>query len=81
MASVTSSDAPQPPGGPLRQDAPAGDIQPDEEDRDSPATGETEHGSDDSQEAPPVSQEPTQSDDASQLQEENAETSLDQPSS
>jgi hypothetical protein len=45
---VTSSDAPQPPGGPLREDAP---------------------------------DEPTQSDDDADLQEENAETSLDQPSS
>ena len=75
---MTSSDAPQPPGGPLRQDAPAGDIQPDAEDRDSPAT---EHGSDDGKAAPAVSHEPSQSDDESDLQEENAETSLDQPSS
>jgi len=45
---MTSSDAPQPPGGPQREDEPEGDVQPDE-DRD--------------------------------LQEENAETSLDQPSS
>jgi len=81
VASVTSSDAPQPPGGPLRQDAPQGDIQPDPEDRDSPPTGETEHGSDDSKDVPPVSHEATQSDDDADLQEENAETSLDQPSS
>jgi len=81
VASVTSSDSPQPPGGPLRQDAPEGDLQPDAEDRDSPPTGESEHGSDDSSTAPPVSHEPTQSDDDADLQEENAETSLDQPSS
>jgi len=78
---VTTSDAPQPPGGPLRQDAPAGGIQPDAEDRDSPESGETEHGSDDSAPVPPVSHEPSQSDDDRELQEENAETSLDQPSS
>jgi hypothetical protein len=78
---VTSSDAPQPPGGPLRQDAPAGGLQPDDEDRDSPASGGTEHGSDDGAPAPAVTHEPSQSDDDADLQEENAETSLDQPSS
>jgi hypothetical protein len=81
VARVTSSDAPQPPGGPLRQDAPAGDMQPDDEDLDSPETGETEHGSEGGKPAPAVSHEPSQSDDESDLQEENAETSLDQPSS
>ena len=78
---MTTSDAPQPPGGPLRQDAPEGDIQPDAEDRDSPPSGETEHGSDDGASVPEVSHQPSQSDDDSDLQEENAETSLDQPSS
>ena len=78
---MTTSDAPQPPGGPLRQDAPEGDLQPGSEDRDAPPPGETEHGSDDGASVPPVSHEPTQSDDATDLQEENAETSLDQPSS
>jgi len=78
---MTTSDAPQPPGSPMRQDAPQGDIQPDAEDTDSPAAGETEHGSDDGKDIPAVSHEPTQSDDATDLQEENAETSLDQPSS
>ena len=81
VASVTSSDAPQPPGGPNRQDAPEGDIQPDPEDRDSPPPGETEHGSDDGKDAPAVSHEPSQPDEDADLQEENAETSLDQPSS
>lgn len=52
---MTSSDAPQPPGGPLREDEPDGPL--------APAEGETQ-------------------DDAQRdLQEENAETSLDQPSS
>jgi hypothetical protein len=38
-------------------------------------------GSDDSKDAPPVAGETSQDDDAADLQEENAETSLDQPSS
>lgn len=78
---MTSSDAPQAPGGPLRQDAPEGDVQPDEEDRDSLPSGATEPGSDDSEDLPPVTHEPTQPDDDAELQEENAGTSLDQPSS
>jgi hypothetical protein len=77
---VTSSDAPQPPGGPLRGDAPEGDLAPDEQREELPS-GETEHGSDDDKPAPPVSHEPEQSDDDADLQEENAQTSLDQPSS
>jgi hypothetical protein len=77
---VTTSDAPQPPGGPLRQDAAEGAIQPAPEDRDDPPAGETEHGSDDGKTAPPVSHEATQPDDDAAVQEENAETSLDQPS-
>ena len=76
---MTSSDAPQPPGGPLREDAPEGGFAPDAE-RDDPPTGETEHGSDDSREVPPVSHEDEQSEEAAALQEENAETSQDQPS-
>jgi hypothetical protein len=78
---MSSSDAPQPPGTPLRQDAPQGPIQPRPEDRDHPPAGETEHGSDDGKDVPAVSHEPTQPDDDADLQEENAETSLDQPSS
>jgi hypothetical protein len=53
---VTSSDAPQPPGGPLREDQP---DEPHEETEQS----ETE-----------------QSETDAAIQEENAETSLDQPS-
>lgn len=81
---MTTSDAPQPPGGPLRQDSPAGDFAPDEE-RDELSEGDHEHGpgdrSDDDRSVPPVSHEPTQADEDAALQEENAETSLDQPSS
>ena len=62
---MTSSDAPQPPGGPLREDEPDGDLQPD-----------GDHESPSGSAAP----EPGQSEEAARLQEENAETSLDQPS-
>jgi hypothetical protein len=74
---VTSSDAPQPPGGPLREDQPDGPLQP----------SDSEHGTlpaaDDDAPAgsvPPVHEEPEQSEADAALQEENAETSLDQPS-
>jgi hypothetical protein len=74
---VTSSDEPQPPGGPLRDDQPDGPLEP---------SGD-EHGTlpdpgDDSPagSVPPVHQEPVQSEAAAALQEENAGTSLDQPS-
>ncbi len=49
-------------------------------DHDSPPSGETEHGSDDSKDVPPISHKDEQSEEAAALQEENAETSLDQPS-
>jgi hypothetical protein len=71
-------DAPQPPGGPLRQDAPEGDFAPDEQreelaDRDEQPTGsdvpDVTHGADE------------QSAGEAARQEENAETSADQPSS
>jgi hypothetical protein len=74
---VTSSDAPQPPGGPLREDRPEGPLEP----------SGSEHGarpdSEDEEPAgpvPTVSHEPEQSDTEADLQEENAATSLDQPS-
>ncbi len=76
---MTSSDAPRPPGGPLREDAPEGDLQPGDGDRLS--EGSSEHGSGDPDELPPVSHEPEQAGDDAELQEENAGTSLDQPSS
>ena len=76
---MTSSDAPQPPGGPLRQDAPEGGLAPDEE-REQLPSGGTEHGSDDAKDVPPVSHEDEQSDAAAAVQEENAESSQDQPS-
>lgn len=76
---MTSSDAPQPPGGPLRQDAPEGGFAPDEE-REELAPGKTEHGLDDTKDVPPVSHDDEQSSVEAEVQEENAETSLDQPS-
>ena len=72
-------DAAQPPGGPLRQDAPEGGLAPDAEREDLPE-GETEHGSDDSRDVPAVTHTDEQSDDEAALQRENAETSQDQPS-
>ena len=84
---MTSSDAPRPPGGPLREDAPEGVLQPGDDDLDHLAEGssESESGSESESESgsdrlPGVSQEPEQSEEAAELQQENAETSLDQPS-
>jgi hypothetical protein len=75
---VTSSDAPPPPGGPQREDAPEGGTHPDDDDVESLPSA-TDAGADvDS--APPVSHEASQSEESAGLQQENAETSLDQPS-
>ena len=76
---MTTSDAPQPPGGPLRQDAPEGDDARVDQRNDLP-DAEPEHGSDDGKDVPPISHEDEQSEGSAALQEENAETSLDQPS-
>jgi hypothetical protein len=79
---VTSSDAPRPPGGPLREDAPEGGLVPGDDDLDDLSEGSSEHGADDPSGDPPgISHEPEQSDRDAGLQKENAETSLDQPSS
>ncbi len=74
---VTSSDAPQPPGGPLRDDRPDGPLVPsaDQDGALPDSDDESPAGS-----VPPVHQEPEQSDAEADLQEENAGTSLDQPS-
>ena len=74
---MTSSDAPQPPGGPLRDDQPDGPLQPSsgEHGAHPDPGGEEPAGA-----VPPVHEEPEQSDSEAELQEENAETSLDQPS-
>jgi hypothetical protein len=78
---VTSSDAPRPPGSPLREDAAEGDLQPGDDDLGDLPEGSAEHGSDDPDGLPPVSREAEQSGDEADRQEENAETALDQPSS
>jgi hypothetical protein len=75
---VTSSDAPSPPGGPLRQDQPDGPLQPSGNEHDT--VPDDDDGSPTGP-VPPVHEEPAQSETDAALQEENAETSLDQPSS
>jgi hypothetical protein len=80
VTSERDLDKPQPPGGPLRQDAPAGGLAPDGERAELP-----DGGSDGDQpvegSVPPVSHdEPEQGDVAAAVQEENAESSQDQPS-
>ena len=74
---MTSSDEPQPPGGPLRDDQPDGPLDPaGDEDGALPDPGdESPAGS-----VPPVHEEPGQSEASAAVQEENAGTSLDQPS-
>ncbi|MBJ7357026.1 MAG: hypothetical protein JHD21_06670 [Nocardioides sp.] len=81
---MTSSDAPQPPGGPLREDAPDGPMAPGDgtEGDDKPDHGVPRVSfGDSSGDEPEVTEEPAQGDEERSLQEENAETSLDQPSS
>jgi hypothetical protein len=69
-------DAPTPPGGPQRTDAPDGSVTPGEPARDPgpppPATG--------GDVPEPAGDRPEQDEDGRELQEENAETSMDQPS-
>jgi hypothetical protein len=78
---VTSTDSPQPPGSPLRQDAPEGEFAPDSEREDLPPGGSDGSEADDTEEkAPPITHEPEQGTEAAIRQEENAETSQDQPS-
>jgi hypothetical protein len=75
---VTSSDAPPPPGGPLREDQPDGPLAPSSSEHG--AVPDPDDGSP-SGSVPPVNEEPEQSETEAAIQEENAETSLDQPSS
>jgi hypothetical protein len=71
-------DAPAPPGGPQRADAPAGPDTPGEA---APDPGEpTRHGSEPVGGDPAQSDEPTQDEKHRDQQEENAATSLDEPS-
>ena len=75
---MTTSDAPQPPGGPQRQDAADGPLQPSSNDNNALPDDSSDESSGGS--VPPVTGEPEQSEAAAEVQEENAETSLDQPS-
>jgi hypothetical protein len=81
MSSEKSLDAPTPPGGPQRTDAPDGSATPGEPGKDpGPATERVTKPEGES-DVPPVTHQRTQDDEDRDLQEENAETSLDQPSS
>lgn len=75
-------DAPTPPGGPQRTDAAAGRDTPGEPARDpGPAAGSPGPGSGTESDLPePRGDRPEQDDAERDLQEENAETSMDQPS-
>jgi hypothetical protein len=71
-------DAPAPPGGPQRTDAPAGPDTPGEA---APDTGEpTKHGTEPVGGGRHGGHEPTQDEEHRAQQEENAATSLDEPS-
>jgi hypothetical protein len=85
MSDATDLDAPRPPGGPQRGDAPGGGSTPDA----TPGTAAAEPGPDvdrvskrdDSHDIPPVTHDERDAGDADEaVQLENAETSLDQPS-
>jgi hypothetical protein len=74
-------DAPTPPGGPQRTDAPAGHDTPGTEGQDPGPGTERVTKPDTGDHVPPVSHDlPEQDEEGRELQEENAETSLDQPS-
>lgn len=73
---MSTSDAPQPPGGPLRRDEPDGPDTPGEPAQDPGVASVTDPIAAD----PELTPGPVQSDADRDLQEENAETSLDQPS-
>lgn len=74
-------DAPTPPGGPQRTDAPAGDQTPGEPAKD-PGPGTQRVTRDEGGDAEePTPDDSGQGEASRDLQEENAETSLDQPSS
>jgi hypothetical protein len=80
---VTSSDEPQPPGSPLRDDQPEGPLRPTSSEHGAVPDRDDDDGDDGAAAGPvpPVKEEPGQSEAEAAVQEENAETSLDQPSS
>lgn len=73
-------DRPAPPGGPLRQDQPDADVVPGEPARDPGPEVERVTKDDGGEAPPPVGTDREQDADRRDLQEENAGTSLDQPS-
>jgi hypothetical protein len=81
MSSEKNLDAPTPPGGPQRTDAPDGSQTPGEPGKDPGPAVERVTKPEGGADAPPVTHRPTQDDEGRVVQEENAETSLDQPSS
>ena len=74
-------DRPAPPGGPLRQDAPDADVVPGEPAQDPGPEVERVTKDDGGEVPPPTGTEPEQGEHQRDLQEENAGSSLDQPSS
>ncbi len=81
MADDQNLDAPTPPGGPLRQDAPDGTRTPGDEAKEPGPGVERVSKRDDSHDIPAVTHDERDQDgDDEARQEENAETSLDQPS-
>ena len=82
MADERDLDAPTPPGGPQRTDAPQGTTSPGEPGKDPGPSAQRVTRPEGGSEAPsPSHVDAGQSDEERDLQEENAETSLDQPSS
>jgi hypothetical protein len=81
MSDRPDLDAPKPPGGPQRTDAPAGPDTPGEEGLDpGPQVQRVTRPDDDGVEGEPDVRTPTQSAEERRLQEQNAETHLDEPS-
>lgn len=73
-------DAPTPPGGPQRTDAPDAPVVPGEPAQDTGPGVARVTKREDGEAPSPTPPDPGQDTDAAQLQQENAETSLDQPS-
>jgi hypothetical protein len=81
MSDDKDLDAPKPPGGPQRGDAPSGHATPGEEAKEPGPGVDRVTKRDDTHDVPaPHADEREQDADQAALQEENAETSLDQPS-
>ena len=78
---MADQDAPQPPGSPMRTDAPDAPVTPGEPVLDpGPEVTRVTRDDDKGQAASPTAAQRGQDPDARALQEENAETSMDEPS-